>query len=209
MCQKEQPSILLDIPDADTALAQFKHTALAELAKLSEKLTPDYFQPAVALIRKAWSEQKRIHVTGIGKPQHIAAYYASLLSSLEIPCYLLDGCEATHGSSGQVAPGDVVICISYYGNVPELMHTMKTLQNNGARIISVTGFNDSWIAAHADVHLNCYVAEEGDYLNKPPRTSMLSALFVLMSLSVMLQSIKMLTPERYVRYHPSGQLGQL
>lgn len=187
----------------------FLDNAVNELRQIRSTLNCDYYNEAIQLIIEAEKRGNRIHVSGIGKPHHLGGYTASLLSSVGTPCYFLDGTEATHGSAGQVVPGDVVICISYYGNVPELMKTISTLKNNGAKIISVTGFPDSWIAREADVHLLAHVKQEGDSLNKPPRTSMLATLYVIMGLSLMLQEIKEITPEIYVKWHPSGQLGVL
>jgi len=178
-----------------------------ELGGVRTALDFTYYGPAVRLILDAQKSGKRIHVTGIGKPHHVSAYVASLLSSTGTPCYLLDGTEATHGSSGQVLPGDVVICISYYGNVQEIMATVATLKRNGAKVISVTGFDDSWVATHGDVHLNVHVEEEGDALNKPPRTSILAIMLMLMGLSVLLQSEFELDDQQYVRWHPGGHLG--
>ncbi|HML45183.1 MAG TPA: SIS domain-containing protein, partial [Clostridia bacterium] len=168
------------------------------------RMTAAFYREAMHLIRTQTAAGKRLHITGIGKPHHIASYMASLFSSIGTACYLLDGTEATHGSSGQVLEGDVVICISYYGNVPELMRTVDTLKRNGAKLIALTGFEDSWIAQQADVHLNCFVEREGDPLGRPPRTSMLATLYVLMGLSLLLQEENGVTPENYVRFHPSG-----
>lgn len=194
---------------AERQLAIFRNTVREEMGKLSDSLTPDYFSDAVRLIQETEASGRRLHITGIGKPHHVACYMASLFSSTGTPCYVLDGTEATHGSSGQVEPGDAVICISYYGNVPELMKTVDTLKRNGARVISVTGFPGSYIAQRADVHLCCRVEREGDSLNKPPRASMLATLYMLMALSLVLQEQKGMTDEQYVRFHPSGELGKL
>ncbi len=194
--------------DTDADLKRFLDTAVRELAAVRGTLVPDYYREAVELIRTAEAEGKRVHATGIGKPHHVSAYIASLLSSTGTPCYLLDGTEATHGSSGQVQPGDVVICTSYYGNVQEIMATLATLKRNGARTITVTGFEDSWVARHGDVHLKVRITEEGDPLGKPPRTSILAILLMLMGLSVILQSQKGLDDAQFVKWHPGGHLGK-
>jgi D-arabinose 5-phosphate isomerase GutQ len=199
----------MDTQKLQQDLVFFLHTATEELLALKDRVNFQYYREAVEMILEAEREGKRIHVTGIGKPQHVSRYVASLLSSTGTPCYFLDGTEATHGSSGQVVAGDVVICISYYGNVQEIMAAMAALKKNGARIISVTGFEDSWVARQGDAHLLAHVNREGDSLNKPPRTSILAIMYVLMGLSILLQSIKGLTAEQYVRWHPGGHLGKL
>ncbi|MHB0896422.1 MAG: SIS domain-containing protein [Spirochaetales bacterium] len=168
----------------------------------------EYYRDALKLLAEAELHSHRLHITGIGKPHHIANYMASLFSSTGTACYFLDGTEATHGSAGQVKAGDVIIAISYYGNVPELIAAVKALKHNGAKIISVTGFPESEIAKMGDTHLKVHVDKEGDYLNKPPRISMLVTLFMLMNLSLILQAEKGIEDDDYIKWHPAGQLGK-
>ena len=70
----------------------------------------------MALVRAAETGGGRVHVTGIGKPEHVAHYAASLLSSTGTPATFLHGTEAVHGSAGQVVSGDVVIAMRPWDN---------------------------------------------------------------------------------------------
>lgn len=160
------------------------------------------------LILEAEHNKNRVHVTGIGKPGHVAGYIASLLSSTGTPAYELHGTEAVHGSSGQVQDGDVVIAISNSGETNELKATVETLKRNGAKIISVTGNPDSWLAKQGDAYLFAGVKQEGDDLNKPPRSSILAEIIILQCLSILLQNEKHLDPKQYVKWHPGGSLGK-
>lgn len=160
------------------------------------------------LIIEAERNKNRVHVTGIGKPGHVAGYIASLLSSTGTPAYELHGTEAVHGSSGQVQDGDVVIAISNSGETNELKATVETLKRNGAKIISVTGNPDSWLAKQGDAYLFAGVKQEGDDLNKPPRSSILAEIIILQCLSILLQNEKHLDPKQYVKWHPGGSLGK-
>lgn len=160
------------------------------------------------LILEAERNKNRVHVTGIGKPGHVAGYIASLLSSTGTPAYELHGTEAVHGSSGQVQDGDVVIAISNSGETNELKATVETLKRNGAKIISVTGNPDSWLAKQGDAYLFAGVKQEGDDLNKPPRSSILAEIIILQCLSILLQNEKHLDPKQYVKWHPGGSLGK-
>ncbi|AMC94668.1 carbohydrate isomerase [Erysipelothrix larvae] len=178
------------------------------LNDLSLGIDPNELVKAKQLILEAEKHGKRVHVTGIGKPGHVAGYIASLLSSTGTPAYFLDGTEAVHGSSGQVCQGDVVIAISNSGETQELQATVETLRRNHAKIISVTGGKVSWLAKNGDVFLYAGVHEEGDSLNKPPRASILAEVLVLQALSILLQEEKSLTPDQYVKWHPGGSLGK-
>jgi len=168
----------------------------------------DNVEKAAKLIMNSEKQGGRVHVTGIGKPGHVAGYIASLLSSTGTSAYELHGTEAVHGSSGQVKPGDVVICISNSGETTELLTTVNTLIKNGAHIIGCTRNPESTLAMKSEVCLQAKVDEEGDSLNKPPRASVLAEILVLQCLSVTLQEYKKLDLDQYLKWHPGGSLGQ-
>ncbi len=166
-------------------------------------------QRAVELIQHAKTVGKRVHISGIGKPAHLAGYIASLFSSTGTPAYFLHGTEAVHGSSGQLYAGDIVIFISNSGETNEMKSTVEAIKRNGCKLIGVTGNAASWLALESDVHLLAKVTEEGGPLNRAPRLSILAELIVLQALSVALQSLENITPQQYIMWHPSGKLGEL
>lgn len=190
------------------AVMAYQADMLREMILCNENFNYDALEEAVKLILDVEAAGNRVHVSGIGKPHHVSNYMASLLSSTGTPSYFLDGTEAIHGSAGQVVPGDVVILLSYFGDVPELVRAMYTLKANRAKLIAITGFDSSEIARESDVHLNCHVSTEGDRLGKPPRISMLSTMHMCICLSVALQEAKELSMEQYLKWHPAGHIGQ-
>lgn len=179
-----------------------------EILAFEKSLDFNALSRAKKLILDTEKNGGRIHVTGIGKPGHVAGYAASLLSSTGTPTYELHGTEAVHGSSGQVVAGDTVIAISNSGETKELKATVACLKNNGAHIISVTGNGSSWLAKESDICLVAGVKQEGDAMNKPPRASVLAEELMLQSLSILLQNERNLTPQQYVKWHPGGSLGK-
>lgn len=164
---------------------------------------------AAEIITDAKNNGNRLHITGIGKPAHIAGYAASLISSTGTPAYFLHGTEAVHGSCGQLFEGDVVICISNSGETEELKATAMAIKNNGCKIISVTGNPNSWLGKYGEVCLFAGVNAEGGPLNRAPKASILAETYVLQCLSVVLQETSNITPEEYVKRHPGGSLGKL
>lgn len=179
-----------------------------ELGKDMHSLDEECIIKAANLILESEAKGGRVHVTGIGKPGHVAGYIASLLSSTGTSAYKLHATEAVHGSSGQVKEGDVVIAISNSGETKELAATVKTVIQNGAHLISCTGNVNSTLAKASEVCLVAHADMEGDCLNKPPRASILSELIVLQCLSIVLQDAKNLDLEQYVKWHPGGVLGK-
>ena len=191
------------------AVEHFFSSVQTEMHAFLGSLSPDTYEQAITLIRDAQAKGNRIHITGIGKPGHVAAYMASLLSSTGSPTYFLHGTEAVHGSCGQLVAGDVVIAISNSGETGELKATVLAVKNNGCKVIGVTGNPDSWLARESDLVLLAGVKEEGGPLNRAPRNSILAEILTLQALSVALQSECGQDPTAYVRCHPGGKLGQL
>lgn len=191
------------------ALQVFLNISKKEFNDFSDQISDRMFQKAVEIIQSAKSTGNRVHVTGIGKPSHVAEYMASLFSSTGTPTYYLHGTEAVHGSCGQLVPGDAVICISNSGETSELKSTVKAIQNNGCHVIGVTGNPDSWLAKESEACLLAGVKQEGGPLNRAPRASILAEIYVLQCLSILLQAERGLTPSEYVRWHPGGTLGHL
>ena len=179
-----------------------------EIDKYIDTIDLDKIEEAAKIILNAEAKGNRVHVTGIGKPGHVAGYIASLLSSTGVPTYELHGTEAVHGSSGQVMPGDVVIAISNSGETMELQATVRTLLANGAHIISCTGNDQSTLAKESEVCLKAHVDKEGDSLNKPPRASIIAEILILQTLSDVLLEYKKLDLNQYVKWHPGGSLGK-
>lgn len=196
-------------PESKQAVTNFFAAAEAEFHTFVQKLDADTYEEAAALILDSQKNGGRLHITGIGKPGHVAAYMASLFSSTGTPSYFLHGTEAVHGSCGQLVAGDVVICISNSGETSELKATVLAVQNNGCKILGVSGNPDSWLAQHSDAFLYAGVSCEGGPLNRAPRNSILAEILTLQALSVALQAQCGQTPTQYVRCHPGGALGKI
>ncbi len=183
--------------------------ATRELDALRERLDPRAYGAAIALVRAAEAAGGRVHVTGVGKPEHLARYGASLLSSTGTPASFLHATETVHGSAGQVVSGDVVIAISNSGATRDLLAAVVAVRSLGARIIAVTGGLDSPLAREAEVTLDAGVSQEGGGLGLAPRASAAAELLVLAALSAGLEEARGLTREEYQERHPAGRLGAL
>lgn len=190
------------------ALGHFLDAVPREVARVAARLDPAALRAVGALVREVEGNGGRVHVTGIGKPEHVARYAASLLSSTGTPASFLHGTEVTHGSVGQIRPGDVVIAISNSGETEELLRAVAALKRFGARVVAVTGAPLSRLALAAEVVLEAGVADEGDPLGLAPRASILAETLVLAALSVELQEERGFTREDYNRRHPAGELGK-
>lgn len=207
--QGENAAELVEQTSSSAAVETFFDLVIDELSALRTRAELDAIDRAADLILDCESRGGRVHVTGIGKSEHIARYVASLLSSTGTPAYFLHATECIHGSAGQVCPNDIAIAISNSGTTPELLSAIKTLREFGTKIIAVSGNRESELALTGDVFLDAGVDNEGGDLNLVPRVSILAKIYLLCSLSVALEAHKGLTREQYARWHPGGALGRI
>ena len=190
-------------------LKKYVETGKEETLNVFDSLDISALEKAADVIIEAKNKGNRLHISGIGKPAHIAGYAASLISSTGTPAYFLHGTEAVHGSCGQLVPGDIVIFISNSGETSEMKATVTAVKNNGCHVIGISGNKDSWLAKESLVHLLAHVEKEGGPLNRAPRTSIIAETIVIQALSVLLQSDADIDPKQYVKWHPGGSLGHL
>jgi arabinose-5-phosphate isomerase len=194
-------------PAVSEALASFG-VAVEELEQLRGRLDPAAYDAGLALLAQARERGGRVHVTGVGKPEHLARYAASLLASTGTPAYFLHATEVAHGGAGQIHAGDVVIAISNSGGTGELLAAVAVAREMGARVIAVTGALDSPLARASDAVLDAGVAREGGPLGLAPRASAAAELLVLAALAAGAEHACGLTRAEYHRRHPAGALGE-
>ena len=189
-------------------LKEYKESAQLAINSVISNVNDSDLKKVVQEILGCELQNGRIHLTGIGKPSYVAAYGASLMSSTGTPAYYLDGTEAVHGSSGQVAENDVVIAISNSGETKEMIATLQVLKNNHAKIITISSNASSSMAKLSTHAITVKVVREGDDLNKPPRASILAQMMVIQELSILLQEEKQLDAQTYLKWHPAGSIGE-
>ena len=182
--------------------------AARELAQLAARHDGASLLAAAELIEASEAAGGRVHVTGVGKPEHVARYAASLLASTGTPATFLHATETLHGSLGQVVPGDVVIAISNSGTTSECLLAARAVRDYGGRLIAVTGGLASPLAELADVTLDAAVKEEGGPLGLAPRASVAAEILVLAALGAILQERRGLDHKGYAARHPAGALGK-
>jgi arabinose-5-phosphate isomerase len=182
--------------------------AVTELETLRDRLDPRTIESALTLVCDALTQGSRVHVTGIGKAEHVAHYAAALLASTGTPATFLHATEAVHGSAGQVVEGDVVIAVSNSGETHEMRAAVAAVRKMGARIVVVTGNIHSSLAGQADAVLDAGVSQEGGPLGLAPRASVVAEIVVMAAFSASLERARGLTKDDYNLRHPAGVLGE-
>lgn len=79
-------------------LNSFINISAKEFTNFVNNIDKTSLKAAADMILAAKAKGNRLHITGIGKPAHIASYASSLISSTGTPTYFLHGTEADRKS---------------------------------------------------------------------------------------------------------------
>jgi arabinose-5-phosphate isomerase len=90
----------------------------------------------------------------------------------------------------------------------EILRLLETLRRIGARIVALTGVEESTLGQFADVALDCHVAEEACPLNLVPTASTTAALAMGDALAMTLLVEKGFRQEDFASLHPGGKIGK-
>ncbi len=175
-----------------------------EISALAARLDAN-FEAAVQLILNC---QGRVVVSGMGKSGHVGGKIAATLASTGTPAFFMHPAEASHGDLGMITAGDVVIALSNSGESDELLNIVPTIKRLGAKIISITGAQNSTLAKESDVHLSAEVSQEACPLGLSPTASTTAALALGDALAVCVLNLRDFTAEDFARSHPGGKLGR-
>lgn len=176
----------------------------AALEAVSARLGTE-FESAVGLILET---RGRVVLTGMGKSGLVARKIAATLASTGTPALFMHPAEAIHGDLGVLVQGDVVLALSHSGDTNEVIALLETLRRIGAKIVALTGSQDSALGREADLILDTSVAEEGCPLNLAPMASTTAALAIGDALAAAVMEARNFGEEDFARLHPGGKLGR-
>ncbi|MFB7250224.1 SIS domain-containing protein [Microbacterium sp. NPDC056234] len=161
-----------------------------------------------AIVESLITSRGRVIVCGMGKSGLIGRKIAATLASTGTPSFFMHPAEALHGDLGMVTEEDYFLGISNSGETHELLALLSFLQDNGNRILAMTGNPASTLARHSTHNLNIAVAKEACSLNLAPTSSSTATLAMGDALAVALLEARGFGPENFARLHPGGSLGR-
>ena len=164
--------------------------------------------PFVAAVELILNCRGRVVVSGIGKSGHVGRKLAATLASTGTPAFFVHPTEASHGDLGMITPDDVVVMLSNSGETDELVTLTPHLKREGARLIALTGNEQSSLAQAADIHLDAAVDTEACPLGLAPTASTTAALALGDALALALLDARGFSAEDFARSHPGGTLGR-
>jgi len=175
-----------------------------EIRQLADRLG-HAFEAAVQMILHC---RGRVVVTGMGKSGHIGGKIAATLASTGTPAFFMHPAEASHGDLGMITAEDVVIALSNSGESDEIINILPAIRRIGARILSITGSENSTLSRESEVHLSAAVSHEACPLGLAPTASTTAALALGDALALCVLDLREFTAEDFARSHPGGSLGR-
>lgn len=179
-------------------------TEAAAITALSARLGAAF----VAVIDLILNCRGRVVVSGIGKSGHVARKLAATLASTGTPAFFVHPAEASHGDLGMITPHDVVLMLSNSGETDELVSLTPHLKREGARLVAITGNEQSSLAQAADIHLDAAVDVEACPLGLAPTASTTAALALGDALALAVLDARGFSAADFARAHPGGTLGR-
>ena len=150
----------------------------------------------------------KVIITGMGKPGHIATKLAATFSSLGTPSFYLHPAEAMHGDLGMISENDIIIAISYSGESEEIVKILPNIKMIGAKIVAITGNENSTLAKAADITQVFPEFEEACYLGLAPTSSTTAELVYGDALAVVASVVYGFKDSDFGKFHPAGSLGK-
>lgn len=163
--------------------------------------------PLEAVVTAIAAARGRVVVTGMGKSGHVARKVAATLASTGTPAFFLHPGEASHGDLGMIAPGDVVLALSWSGETPELRDVIHYCKRFAIPLFAVASEGASALAGAADIALILPKAREACPITFTPTTSTTMQLAFGDALAVALLEARGFSAEDFRNFHPGGKLG--
>jgi arabinose-5-phosphate isomerase len=178
-------------------------TEARTIAELVQRLDQNFDQA----VETIFACRGRLIVTGMGKSGLIGQKISATFSSTGTPSFFLHPAEALHGDLGRMAPGDVLLALSYSGETEEVLRLLDTVSRLGILLITLTGVLSSTLAQASEVVIDVGIREEACPLGLAPTASSTAMLAMGDALAMALLEKRGFKEEDYAALHPGGELG--
>lgn len=151
----------------------------------------------------------KIITTGMGKAGYAAEKAASSFSSLGMAACYLHPAQASHGDSGIIQNGDVMLALSNSGKTREVIETIELSKHLGiAKVISITSHDESPVKDLSDVIISMGPIQEAGHLAIAPTTSIIMMLIISDMIATISAERRGLTLAEFGLRHHGGYLGK-
>ena len=162
------------------------------------------FEKAVAVLADA----ERIAASGCGHSGIACQHFAHLMCCIELPARFISPSEATHGASGFLKKGDLMVLASRGGKTAELMPIIDICKRKEVTIISITEDTESPLAQGSDIVIKMHVERETDKYNSQGTTSFIVLSAIFDALQTALIEETGFKNDQFAAIHPGGAVGE-
>ncbi len=189
-------------------LVRIEAAALNALADRLDGPLRESFANLVARVVTAARSGRRVVLTGVGKSGLIARKIAATFVSTGTPALFLHATDALHGDLGLLAPGDLLLALSYSGETEEILRILPAAQRLGAVLASFCGCATSTLASACAITLDVSVEREACTHQLAPTASTAVMLALGDALAIAVSNALGFQPRDFAQLHPGGQLGR-
>ena len=155
----------------------------------------------------ALSNAERVATSGCGHSGIACEHFAHSLCCIEIPARFISPSLASHGGSGFIKKGDVMVLASRGGKTSELLSIQEISKHKGATVICITEDFESPFAKAADIVIKMHVERENDKYNTQGTSSFVVLAAIFDALQVALLEETDFKNEQFAVIHPGGAVG--
>ncbi|MGL4393010.1 MAG: KpsF/GutQ family sugar-phosphate isomerase [Fusobacteriaceae bacterium] len=192
----------------DLEIINYAKTIFDEEIKGIEIVKNKISASIVKVAKEILNSKGKVVITGIGKSGIIGKKMAATFASTGTTTVFMNSSEGLHGDLGMINKEDIVIAISNSGNSDEVLSIIPSIKEIGAKIIAMTGNENSKLAKEAEYILNIGIENEACPLNLAPMSSTTATLVMGDALAAVLIKLRNFKPENFAVYHPGGSLGR-
>src|SRR5262249_28636802 len=128
-------------------------------------------------------------------------------ASTGTPAFFVHAAEASHGDLGMITSDDVVVLLSNSGETDELVSLVPHLKRQAAKLIALTGSEQSSLAPAGDVATDASVDIEACPLGFAAAASFSAARGLGDAVDGSLAGVPGFSVEEFARSQPGGSLG--
>ena len=195
----------MNLPEVDLEQARVSIKAESDaIAAIVEYMDESFTDAA----RTIFACSGKVVLTGIGKAGIIAQKISATLASTGTQSIFLHPVEALHGDLGRLDRNDVVLALSHSGATEEIVRLMDHVKARGAKLIALTGLDESPLVRYADIVVRYGNVQEACPLGLAPTVSTTCMLALGDAIALAVMRMRSFKPEDFAAFHPGGSLGR-
>lgn len=161
-----------------------------------------------SVVKKIYTCQGKVVVSGIGKSAIVARKIVATLNSTGTRAIFLHTADALHGDIGILRKEDILLIISKSGESREVKEILPPVREIGAFVIGMVSNASGFLYLNADLSIYVPVTKEADVDDLTPTASAIAHISVGDAIAMSLKQMNGFSEEKFAKIHPGGLLGK-